>query len=360
MNLLFLVLKLFIGCNPNVDFQSLVGGEVSVEKDSIQVLSGFVFERETGNPVRNEPLEIRYRTQKSGIQQKVYLKTDVDGFYFWKNLDQTIWIESYYSIGIKGVVYSQTLEDEGESIRQSSLVNFINKRVFKSSRSRITFIRKTRNSSYEVRLQRNPTELEDSVWVRSSLQKLTPDFRKENELIESFKRNYSAPVKTITKYRNGYFDQQRNLLAYEGKVSLFLDGEICPDSIVSSMFSNREPAVMKIIKGADDLAKEIWLYCSELDSAIPPLELIDPANYEWIDLQNFDIKVLKKEPYYLDGYWQVKGMGENRFPNKAEIKRVALFKGSLAKHYNWRFEKLWWIETKTPEQVWARPEFEGR
>lgn len=47
-------------------------------------------------------------------------------------------------------------------------------------------------------------------------------------------------------------------------------------------------------------------------------------------------------------------------PRKQDIKRVAIFKGDLARYYDRKLDKLWWIETRPAEEVMERPDFAAR
>jgi hypothetical protein len=98
----------------------------------------------------------------------------------------------------------------------------------------------------------------------------------------------------------------------------------------------------------------MYYYTFPTHKDAPPAYL-SKNNFEVVDANQFDTTAFEKDAYFLDGFRQTYGIGSNLKPLKSEIKRVFLFKGKLARYYDQKLDKIWWIETRPEPEIYQRP-----
>lgn len=365
-----LLLVLLAACRTEID--SALQEKTLSPNDGSEVefeyLAGILMDGETNEPIANLPLEktiSRIDDENGRIQIELVdvmetITTDEDGFYFWK-------------IGVR----EQTGDKFVYSLKPKDL-KF--KDLYLSENHNKNRVTKSWNLSFDVRFLTDGRlkGLQDVFWVRSEefpkktdkalerneiknllLQKL-PEFSTEHWLIADFRKQYGKPTQTITKFRNGFFNDKGLLVGYEGETELYLDGEKADYQKINEEFATK-PAVL--IQNQFGLAthrgldKKIAYFTFPVFKSPPPKSLLTNQNVQWVNAANFDLTTLRKEPYMLDGFRQVFGASSNLMPLKEEVKRVAIFKGDLARYYDRKLDKLWWIETRPVEEVMERPDF---
>jgi hypothetical protein len=191
-------------------------------------------------------------------------------------------------------------------------------------------------------------------------------FEEEYRLKQDFKRTYKEPKNNITKFGKGYFDQSRDLIGYEGITEIYLDGKKVDYHEVNNTARKDNIKLMnkmqqpKMGQRPYAAAAKLFYFTYQTNLEAPPKSYLKRGNVEWIDVASFDLTELDKEAYFLDGFRQTYGVGSNLKPLKEEIKRVAIFKGKLARYYDNKRDKILWIETRPVEEVFGRPEFASK
>ena len=365
-----LLFVLLVAFRQDIENQIHVAGKKYVQDDQIVYISGLVLEVATGKPISNLPLELRLGDRKTTKT----ISTDPDGFYYYE-FD----VSNYPKDSV--LYYSVLSEENGEytSFASSSTIFMNGKAIGKPHNSTrkpgadrdggnhftISFLRKldskwvTGSFSHSVDqssfFQSNKFP-DKKTALRSFLQEESKIPLKEQNLIIAFKQAYKRPRNVITKFENGFFDQKQKLVGYEGMTTFYLDGREVAYNEINKV---RNGAVNLLnsdgYRDARQLATKMFYYTYPTNKEAPPASYLKKDNVEWIDVASFDISKLDSEPFFLDGFRQVFGVGSNIKPLKEEIKRVAIFKGKLARYYDKKLDRLWWIETRPAEEVYGRP-----
>ncbi|KAA0993009.1 M56 family metallopeptidase [Dyadobacter aurulentus] len=339
------------------------GGPAVMQKDIYA--AGMLLEQKTGKPLKNLPLAISFEGKK--IKE---IRTDADGFYYevlpvrkpTKPIDPKRHIyrypSSHYEIRYDGGDYSPFSLYEGAVFDTLFYGGF-----------GIVFQQSMRNDlrgnfdMYHVS-KRDFFNSDHGPDTRSALKKYLlahlPPFLEEHNLKLDFHAEVPYPKKVINKFRNGYFDRRKQLIGYEGLTKLFLDGKPASYQEVNEAFSNYpymlgDDKVRKVWGGRGFICKEISYLTFDLYKSPPPAALLHD-NVEWKDIGDFDLAELKNIPYFLDGFRQTYGAGSNLMPAKNEIRKIALFTGKLARYYDPKCEKIWWVETRPENEVFERPD----
>jgi len=186
-------------------------------------------------------------------------------------------------------------------------------------------------------------------------------FEEEYQLKQSFKKAYKDPKNNITKFGKGYFDKNRDLIGYEGITEVYLDGKKVDYHEVNNTVRKEKITLLnKTWHPNSNVNEKLFYYSYQTNVDAPPKSYLKKGNVEWVDVASFNIAQLDKEAYFLDGFRQIYGVGSNLKPLKEEIKRVAIFRGKLARYYDRKLDKLIWIETRPVEEVSGRPEFASK
>lgn len=336
-------------------------------------LGGILMDAELGKPLAGLSLEKTVsRVERGGktwrqvpIETLETITTDKDGYYYWR-IDVRNQEEKYlvYELKPKEEKYANlSLRTDYDEVG-SSFTNYdFDVRFLTSGKlsSRQDFTRIFQGEATEI--PRPITPDFDSEQAKELLLKRLPELIDQNRLIVDFKKRYWKPTKTLTKFRNGYFNKERQLVGYEDVLELYLDGEKASHEEINREFEGYliKPARMDPIGWySSGICKKLFYLTFPLFRQPPPKALLADQNVEWIDAENFNLALLKNEPYVLDGFRQTYGVGSNLMPRKQDIKRVAIFKGDLARYYDRKLDKLWWIETRPAEEVMERPDFVAR
>jgi beta-lactamase regulating signal transducer with metallopeptidase domain len=203
--------------------------------------------------------------------------------------------------------------------------------------------------------------------IKAHLLNRKPSFEEEYRLKQDFKRTYKEPKNNLTKFGKGYFDQSHNLIGYEGITEIYLDGQKVDYHVVNNTARKDNIRLMNKIQQTNlsrkpfaGAAAKLFYLTYQTNLEAPPKSYLKKGNVEWIDATSFDLNRLDSEPYFLDGFRQIYGVGSNMKPLKEEIKRVAVFKGKLARYYDKKLDKVLWIETRPVDEVFGRPEFASK
>lgn len=184
---------------------------------------------------------------------------------------------------------------------------------------------------------------------------------KEYHLISTFRTEYHWTNQEITQFQGAYFDSERNLIGYVDELKFYLDGkestfreinEAFEFSPVEMLNTERLPRSSML---TSRLASKMHFYTFVTSKVAPPEQYISSENMMPQNVEEFDLSRLEDEAYMLDGFRQIEGIGSNLKPLKEEIKRVYLFKGNLARYYDRKLDKIWWIETRPVTEVYGRP-----
>ncbi|GHB78203.1 M56 family metallopeptidase [Persicitalea jodogahamensis] len=350
-------------------------GQLMVPIESSEVefeyLAGILMDAETGEPIANLALEKTVsKIVKKGINwSSVPIKTletistDEDGFYFWK-IDVRDQPDGDYVYELKPI---------GEKYRDiSPSVHHSNRRYsYANPNFNIQFVNENGKSGHqdfyrvwnEIEPRGGRVQME-SKDAKDLLLKKLPEFVARNRLIVDFKKEYWKPLKIITKFRNGYFNKDRHLLGYEGGLEFYLDGDKVDYEEINREFRGYliEPAKREYDEAGirSGIYNKLFYLTFPVFRKPPDQVLLTDQNVEWVQPEDFDLAILEKEPYMLDGFRQTYGTSSNLMPLKSEIKRIAVFKGKLARYYDRKLDKLWWIETRPADEVMERPAFVSR
>jgi beta-lactamase regulating signal transducer with metallopeptidase domain len=317
------------------------------------VFAGIIVDAQTLQPIDKFRMKLTKSTVSSshvvnGVEMRVignlvdsvYVETDSDGFYYWKNPSPS---EKYdYSIEEGDPRYNSFSCSTG-----SAIVSFVLP-ISMAGRSKIFFL----DNGFQ--------HFENAKQNKDFLLSGSQDCMRELKLISDFKKTRFHSGKLITHFRNAYFDSEDQLMGYEGKVDFYLDGEKTTYEELNRTFEWEDPAIKKNVVPSmaplTRLHREYSYYAAPLSRDVAPSKnLVTAANFEWIS--GFDISRLDSEPYYVDGFRQIKGIGSNLKPEPYDIKRVALLKGKLARYYNSRLDRILWVETRPKNEIVGRPEF---
>lgn len=312
---------------------------------------------ETGKPIAGLSLEIKH--------DDIYIKTirtDEDGFYFAelpvkpeKGVSHTYNIayedpEHYLSFSA-GETYHG-----GFNFGERFEYNFIRKRTIPELRNHYYSID---SKSFYDKYNPSNTRKELKAYL---LENVAPH-QKEMNLRVDYIKTHKWSKDVITLYKGGYFDRKKQLIGYEGNMTLLLDGKKATPREINEAFKNY-PYILNESQekrnwGRYNLCTEISYLTFPLYRDAPPAALLK-GNVQIKDAKSFDLARLKNEPYLLDGFRQVYGASSNLMPEKRDVKRVMLLKGKLAKYYDPAQDEIWWIETRPVNEVFGRPDFASR
>ncbi|WP_031528120.1 M56 family metallopeptidase [Dyadobacter crusticola] len=318
--------------------------------------AGLILEARTGKPLANIPLEI----SRYGKHIKT-VKTDAQGYYYALLPAKTS------NVGFdpkKFMPNSYTISYEGGKFSSFSLSEFPIYDTFDMGSFWVVFEKEGLGGVQFYSVNKKPLlttyngnniETEIRAFIKSSVS----PFLAEHNLRAEFKEKVAYPTEVLTKYKNGLFDRKKTLVGYDGHIKLYLDGKPATYKEINEAFQNY-PYMLDETKEHRDweengLYKSIAYLTFDLYKTPPPAKLL-ANNVEWHRIEDFDLDKLEKEAYFLDGFRQIFGVGSNLRPLKKEIRRIALFKGRLAKYYDPKLERVWWIETRPEAEVFERPD----
>ncbi len=374
-----LMLVSLAACRTEIDSALKQSYLTSTNKKVVEFeyLAGILMDGETDRPIANLALKktISQVIREDGkwhhnelVDVQETITTDKDGFYFWK-IDVRDQPEGdfVYRLVAKDAKYKDLFlhVNHGKSLYSISSP-FFDVKFLTDGHVR------GMQSIFHVMSAKFPASIDDASEgneVKKLLMQKLPEFSNEYRLIADFKKQYEKPAETITKFRNGYFDKERLLVGYEDETDFYLDGEKVEYQKINQEFSTKPIALLQhhFGKGAlrgfntiRGIGKTIVYLSFPVYKSPPPASLLTDKNVEWIDTAGLDLTTLRREPYMLDGFRQVAGAGSNLTPRKEDIRRIAIFKGDLARYYDRKLDKLWWIETRPVEEVMERPNFAAR
>ncbi|NIJ53878.1 M56 family metallopeptidase [Dyadobacter arcticus] len=184
-------------------------------------------------------------------------------------------------------------------------------------------------------------------------------FITEHNLKIDFKKAYPWPKDVFTKFKNGYFDRNKELIGYDDLTQFYLNGNKATYQAINKAFENYPYVIDQAHsfknRARNGLCAEVFYVTFPMHKPAPPAALLK-GNVEEKNASTFDLATLKREPYLLDGFRQVYGIGSNLMPLKNELRKVVLFKGQLARYYDPDRDRIWWIETRPETEVFERPD----
>ena len=334
-------------------------------------LAGIIIDGATGQPMANlkldkltTPVMVQKGEERPKPEMLGTLTTDAEGFYFWKvdirNQEEKF---VYYYLKPTEKRY-EDLSVEGAFVTSRSSAMFTKFDVLFYTENLMDRLRRDHYMVLPPGYSENaPTDLEAGA-VKKLIQERIPEFTAEHTLKIDFKKAYWKPRDVITKFRNGYFNKDRELCGYVGMTEFYLDGKPATYEEINGEFKQR-PIAVSFGQNSSPLSrtigpKKIFFQTFVNFKDAPAAELVTYQNVEWVPVTNFDVATLRNEPYMLDGFRQVPGTSSNLMPLKEEIVRIAILKNKLARYYAPKLDKLWWIETRPPAEVQGRPAFAGR
>jgi hypothetical protein len=334
-------------------------------------LAGILMDGNTGQPMANlslegwtSPVMIRKGEDRPKPKMLGTLTTDADGFYFWKvdirNHEKEY--DNYYLKPTEKRYEDLTVGGSFITSRSSALFTKFDILFYTEN-----LMDRLRRDHYMVLApgysESVPANLEAGA-VKRLIQEKLPEFTAEHTLKIDFKKAYWKPRDVITKFREGYFNKERELIGDVASTEFFLDGKPATYEEINREFKQWPIALSQGehvnpfsgIKGQ----KTIFYQTFKNFQNPPPAELVTDQTVEWVTVTNFDPAILENEPYMLDGFRQVPGTSSNLMPLKGDVVRVTILKNKLARYYAPKLDKLWWIETRPPAEVQGRPDFAGR
>jgi hypothetical protein len=126
-------------------------------------------------------------------------------------------------------------------------------------------------------------------------------------------------------------------------------------NVVKDYFQNSYKSLVSFFAEQNKISAEELKDIIRLHKTAPPPALVT-GNVKSMDVGAFDLTTLENEPYFLDGFRQVYGVGRNMMPMKNEVLKVELFTGNLARYYDPTRDKIGWIETRPEPEVFKRPD----
>jgi beta-lactamase regulating signal transducer with metallopeptidase domain len=336
-----------------------INSEVSKRKPkNLLHLAGLLIDAETGKPLSGIQMEIRH--------DNVYvetIQTDKDGFYFAElPVRPENGVTHEYTYGFEGQSkgYSGFISSEsyhgGFDFGDTFAYHFLKRPGLPDLHPGWYGV--SSKSFYDgYNPQHTRTELKTYL-----LENVEPH-QTEMILKADYIKTHHWSKDVVTLYKGGYFDRKKQLMGYEGKMKLFLDGKEATPRQINDAFKNF-PYILganeeKRNYGPGNLSTEVTYLTFPLYRDAPPAALVK-GNVQVRDAQSFDLAKLKDEPYLLDGFRQVYGASSNMIPEKHEVKKVMLFKGSLARYYDPALKEIWWIETRPVNEVFGRPDFASK
>ncbi|WP_026631467.1 M56 family metallopeptidase [Dyadobacter alkalitolerans] len=321
-------------------------------KESLGYCAGFLMDARTQQPLADFPLNLI-------IDEKVVntIYTDNDGYYFSKiELDSTH--KDFVLFSIQSA-YPEYADFTNTAISSQYSLGY--------GRLAVNFVRSKRDSTmrnihYSPQDKLYPKDADYKVVkkdVKTYLSELLTGYTRDTQLRSDFRKFHPFPKNVLTKFRNGYFDRRKELVGYEGITELYLDGKRATHTDINEAFRSSPymPDDTKMSRewGRDGIYSKISYITYELYKDAPPSWLMW-SNAEVADPAEFDLAYLNQDAYFLDGFRQVAGIGSNLKPLKSEIRKVVLFKGRLARYYDPKLERMWWIETRPENEVFGRPD----
>ena len=344
-------------------------GTVEEVESDYAYLAGILIDGATGQPLAHLTLEkavtpVFFEKGKEPPKPEIMgtLTTDADGFYFWK-----IDVRKQEKELVNYHLRSTDQRHQGISLGITTSRRASMKTEFHVIFYTENLMDRLRLDYYRVFLPPYPVGIPvdyEPATVKQLLRANLPEYTAEHTLKIDFKKAYWKPRDVITKFREGYFDKERELIGYEGTTEFYLDGKPATYEEINDEFRQR-PIALSLGENTNLLGrvknpKKIFYQTFRNFQEVPPAELVTDQNVEWVAVTNFDLATLETEPYMLDGFRQVPGTSSNMRPLKEEIVRIAILKNRLARYYAPKLDKLWWIETRPPAEVQGRPEFARR
>ncbi|WP_439558265.1 M56 family metallopeptidase [Dyadobacter sp.] len=318
--------------------------------------AGLILEARTGKPLANIPIEIsRYGKHIKSV------KTDAQGYFYAllpaKNSNAGYnprkFMPNSYTITYKGGKFSPFSLTEFPVYDKAYMGYF--QVVFENQELQTPdFYSVGKNPFFEQYSGKN-----SKGDIRKFLLSSLPPLLAEHNLKAEFKEKVAYPAEVLTRFRNGLFDREKTLVGYEDEIKLYLDGKPATYKEINEAFQNY-PYMLDENKehrewDRNGRYKSIAYLTFDLYKTPPPATLL-ANNVEWKRVEDFDLGKLEKEAYFLDGFRQTFGVGSNLMPAKKDIRKIALFKGKLAKYYDPKLERVWWIETRPEAEVFERPD----
>ncbi|MCF0070171.1 M56 family metallopeptidase [Dyadobacter sp. CY261] len=318
-------------------------------------LAGLLLDSETRKPLAGIPLEISHDQEYIKT-----IRTDKDGYYF---------------IEVPILIKDKETHSYGFGYETDEYLGFGGGKSYQDSHwfgdaFNVYFLRKAGRPAprfegygvsakpfYDVYHPSN-TRAELKTYLLTN----SPPFKEEMALRQDFLKNYHWPKEVITLYKGGYFDRKKQLIGYEGKTSLYLNGKEAKYKEINYAFRDYPYMLSQAQERRSSyggVCNEIAYLTFPLHRDAPPAALLK-GNVEIKDVPSFNLSRLKNEPYLLDGFRQVYGASSNLMPLKEEVKRVMLLKGRLARYYDPALDQIWWIETRPVTEVFERPDFASK
>lgn len=330
-------------------------------------ISGILADGATGKPLPNIQLEKSRRVAVFLEGQTLperknmgTLRTDSDGFYYWKidTKDQEEERVNYtlnYKIGEIDFFAGEFSFKRGNNpLFNRPKIDFLTPGLMDRLRIDWYYV------NLSEAIEKDGESALDPAVVKQRLLKELPIFAAEHQLKIDFKKEHWHPQKTITKFRNAYFNQERELIGYEASTKIYLNGKPVSYQKINETFAREPYQIARTVGGLRHqigMKGEVFYTTFDNYQDVPPVGLATPENVEWLHPDDLDLARLKDEPYMLDGFRMTYGTSSNLMPLREEITRVAIFKGPLARYYDRTLDKLWWIETRPPAEVQGRPAF---
>jgi hypothetical protein len=336
-------------------------GRAPIKADSSTLyISGLMLDTETNEPVVNLPLAVSYNDTLLKM-----IHTDRNGFYYHEvKLDSNEIKETSFDLLRTGY----TLSYDGNKYRPFEVTqNPILEKISGRSGFSIIFLSHEGGNGipsdyYMIPksgfFNSNPSGNIEKM-LKSYLADSAQKYLAEHSLKVGFRKAHPWPKDVITKFQKGYFNRDKELIGYEDMTQIYLDGKKSDYKAVNEAFRNYPYLVNQTHeyrnRAERGLCKEIFYITFPLHKTAPPAALLK-GNIESRTVSEFNLATLHHEPYFLDGFRQTFGVGSNLMPEKKEVRKVVLFKGSLARYYDPKCERIWWIETRPPKEVFERPD----
>ncbi|KAA6438753.1 M56 family metallopeptidase [Dyadobacter flavalbus] len=330
-------------------------------------ISGLILDNFTGKPVAHMPIRIDRQTYvpiskvsittTSNPELVDIVYTDIDGFFAKSIFHDTLSKDLFsYSFGYEGKSYNSFSLSAGyfmpDQVNMSFPVIFATRKGMQNDTRPFYWV--DPDDFYE---QYSGHDLDKAF--KKYLFKHLPPLLAEHKLRIAFKLRYKFPKNVITRFENGYFDRDLELMGYVNKLQFYLNGKKASYQQVNEAFRSypyRLGVGHEHRQNLGYLNTKIAYLTFPLYKDAPPAAMLK-GNIEIVDVKHFDLEKLQKEPYMLDGFRQVSGTGSNLMPLKKEIKQVVLLKGRLARYYDSSLDRIWWIETRPVTEVFGRPDF---
>ncbi|MCE7043435.1 M56 family metallopeptidase [Dyadobacter sp. CY312] len=346
-----------------VAFRSNIEQQFVQNKNTIYI-AGLLVDGETGKRVSNMPLKLEISSENKLL--KKIIKSDGDGFYYYE-LDTQKFQDSvvYYGLSGQGEYEKFAM---GSSLKKDVpgdgefLVSFLTRddeignKIFKRHTTFPYYVPKDSFfNSGKFKNIRND--------IKQYLDRKESEFRTEYDLKVAFAEAYPQPKEILTKFKNAYFDGYGKLVGYDGVLKVYLNDLEVDYRVVNEAFKDKKfYEVFGINQNAqayDQTQSTILYYTYKLVSQAPPTDLLE-NNYEYLDVNAFDLKRLDKEPCLVNGFRNAKKVGFGQEPLREEIKNIILLKGDLAGYYDNKLSEILWIETWPVEKIRGRPAFEEK